>query len=127
MRKLSHMAASLTLLCLLEIFSGCGGASNDSTTSEGGFGSDSTNSSSSGIQSRTVKQLDQKRQRVKLGHAINTSANEYLPVISSDGVELFFSAMDRTGYFENKIDLFPKTKIIVNGHFWQYMQINQER
>jgi outer membrane protein OmpA-like peptidoglycan-associated protein len=47
---------------------------------------------------------DKKRQPVRLNHHINTSANEYLPVLSSNENKLFFSAMDRTGYFDFKLD-----------------------
>jgi len=45
-----------------------------------------------------------KRERIKLGHAINTVANEYLPVLNTDGSKLYFSAMDRTGFFDFKLD-----------------------
>ena len=45
-----------------------------------------------------------KRKRIKLGHAINTLANEYLPVLNADGSKLYFSAMDRTGFFDFKLD-----------------------
>ena len=45
----------------------------------------------------------------KLSHDINTSASEYLPCPSSNGNTIVFSGMDRTGYFENKID-FTKTR-----------------
>lgn len=48
--------------------------------------------------------LGLKRQKIKLGHAINTSTNEYLPVISANGSKLYFSAMDRTGFFDFKLD-----------------------
>lgn len=50
-----------------------------------------------------------KRERIKLGHAINTLANEYLPVLNADGSKLYFSAMDRTGFFDFKLD-FTKEK-----------------
>ena len=50
-----------------------------------------------------------KRVRIKLGHAINTLANEYLPVLNTDGSKLYFSAMDRTGFFDFKLD-FTKEK-----------------
>jgi outer membrane protein OmpA-like peptidoglycan-associated protein len=56
-----------------------------------------------------VKQLDLGRRRLKLGKHINTSANEYLPVLSADASVLYFSAMDRTGFFDFKID-FVKAK-----------------
>lgn len=49
------------------------------------------------------------REKIKLGHTINTSANEYLPLCSPDGKTLFFTAMDRTGFFDFKID-FTKEK-----------------
>lgn len=48
--------------------------------------------------------INNNRQRIKLGHAVNTSANEYLPILSNDGKKLFFSAMDRTGFFDFKLD-----------------------
>ena len=48
--------------------------------------------------------LDKKRQAIRLNHHVNTSANEYLPVLSSNENKLFFSAMDRTGYFDFKLD-----------------------
>jgi len=48
--------------------------------------------------------LDKKRQPVRLNHHVNTAANEYLPVLSSNEKKLFFSAMDRTGYFDFKLD-----------------------
>ncbi len=46
---------------------------------------------------------------VKLSHNINTSANEYYPTISPDGNTLFFTGMDRTGFFDTKVD-FTKTR-----------------
>jgi len=51
-----------------------------------------------------IEILDKMRQPVRLNHHVNTSANEYLPVISSNEKKLFFSAMDRTGYFDFKLD-----------------------
>jgi outer membrane protein OmpA-like peptidoglycan-associated protein len=51
-----------------------------------------------------IQVIDLRRQKIKLGHHVNTAANEYLPVLSSDGKKLFFSAMDRTGFFDFKID-----------------------
>jgi outer membrane protein OmpA-like peptidoglycan-associated protein len=50
-----------------------------------------------------------KRDRIKLGHTINTLANEYLPLLNADGSKLYFSAMDRTGFFDFKLD-FTKEK-----------------
>jgi outer membrane protein OmpA-like peptidoglycan-associated protein len=94
----------LTILCISLLLISCGGR-NSST-------SDSTNlvDSLSAINldsSTTVSikgKLDGKRQRVKLGHAINTVADEYLPILNEDGTKLYFSAMDRTGFFDFKLD-----------------------
>ena len=56
-----------------------------------------------------IQIIDLKRPLIKLGHAINTSENEYLPILNSDGSRLYFSAMDRTGFFDFKLD-FTKQK-----------------
>ncbi len=45
----------------------------------------------------------------KISHSVNTSTSEYYPVISKDGNTLFFTGMDRSGFFDYKID-FTKTK-----------------
>ena len=64
-----------------------------------------------------------KRDRIKLGHAINTIANEYLPVLNGDGSKLFFSAMDRTGFFDFKLD-FTKEKS-AGGEDIFYCELNE--
>jgi outer membrane protein OmpA-like peptidoglycan-associated protein len=46
---------------------------------------------------------------IKFSHTINTSASEYYPTISPDGQYLYFTGMDRTGFFDYKI-LFNKTR-----------------
>ena len=56
-----------------------------------------------------ISKRDLKRQLIKLSHHINTSANEYLPVLSADENKMYFSAMDRTGFFDFKQD-FTKQK-----------------
>lgn len=56
-----------------------------------------------------ISNVDYKRQLIKLSHHINTSANEYLPILSDNENKLYFSAMDRTGYFDFKVD-FTKQK-----------------
>jgi len=56
-----------------------------------------------------LESLDSKRQRVKLGRTINTAANEYLPVLDPSGLKFYFSGMDRTGFFDFKLD-FTKVK-----------------
>lgn len=50
-----------------------------------------------------TEELDLKRQLVRLPHTINTDVSEYYPCPLPDG-KLLFSAMDRTGYFDYKID-----------------------
>jgi outer membrane protein OmpA-like peptidoglycan-associated protein len=62
-----------------------------------------------GYVTNVISKRDLKRQLIKLSHHINTSANEYLPVLSTDERKMFFSAMDRTGFFDFKID-FTKQK-----------------
>lgn len=49
------------------------------------------------------------RQIIRLSHHINTSASEYHPAVSPDGKTIFFTGMDRTGFFDQKID-FTKTR-----------------
>ena len=44
------------------------------------------------------------RRIVKLAHHINTSVSEYYPCLSPDGTRLYFTGMDRTGFFDYKID-----------------------
>lgn len=60
-------------------------------------------------ESSIVGIIDKKRSKVKLDHTVNTSADEFLPIVSSDGNRLYFSAMDRTGFFDFKLD-FTKQK-----------------
>ena len=59
--------------------------------------------------SNIVEKIDNKRLLIKLSHHINTSANEYLPVLSADENTMYFSAMDRSGFFDFKVD-FTKQK-----------------
>lgn len=46
---------------------------------------------------------------VRLSHHVNTMSHEYLPISVPGGKGLIFSAMDRTGFFDFKID-FTKAK-----------------
>lgn len=48
--------------------------------------------------------IDMHRQIIKLSHHINTSTNEYLPVLSKDENTIYFAGMDRTGFFDFKLD-----------------------
>ena len=57
----------------------------------------------------TIKLLRRELYPVRINHGINTSSSEYHPAISSDGQLLAFTGMDRTGYFDNKID-FTKSR-----------------
>jgi outer membrane protein OmpA-like peptidoglycan-associated protein len=77
---------------------------NTNEISESESQNESENSSSN-IKSN----LDLKRQLIKLSHHVNSAANEYLPVLSADEKKLYFSAMDRTGFFDFKVD-FTKQK-----------------
>ena len=47
--------------------------------------------------------------KTKASHHINTSADEYLPVKNKTGNTIYFTGMDRTGFFDFKID-FTKAK-----------------
>ena len=40
---------------------------------------------------------------IKFSHSVNTSASEYYPAISPDGTKMYFTGMDRTGFFDYKI------------------------
>jgi outer membrane protein OmpA-like peptidoglycan-associated protein len=53
---------------------------------------------------KKIISIDKRRKLIKLGPHINTSAAEYLPLINENGSKLYFSAMDRTGFFDFKID-----------------------
>ena len=64
----------------------------------------SLNQSESKPSTSSITNLDLKRQLIKLSHHINTSANEYLPVLSADENKMYFSAMDRSGFFDFKVD-----------------------
>jgi outer membrane protein OmpA-like peptidoglycan-associated protein len=48
-------------------------------------------------------QLDYQRSLVKMSHSINTMAYEYLPVLNNSKDIMFFTGMDRTGYFDFKL------------------------
>ena len=48
--------------------------------------------------------LDSSKRAVAKSHNINTTVSEYLPIFDESTQELYFTAMDRTGYFDFKID-----------------------
>ena len=41
---------------------------------------------------------------VRIGHHVNTFSHEYLPIFDSASKTLFFTGMDRTGFFDFKLD-----------------------
>ncbi|MBM3455173.1 MAG: OmpA family protein [Bacteroidetes bacterium] len=59
--------------------------------------------------SSPIKRLRREIYPVRINHSVNTSKSEYHPAISNDGQTLAFTGMDRTGYFDNKID-FTKSR-----------------
>jgi outer membrane protein OmpA-like peptidoglycan-associated protein len=56
-----------------------------------------------------IKVINNELYPIKILHNVNTSSSEYHPSISPDGKTLFFTGMDRTGFFDTKID-FTKTR-----------------
>ena len=42
--------------------------------------------------------------KIKVGHHINTSAHEYLPIYDPSQEHMIFTSMDRTGFFDFKMD-----------------------
>jgi len=56
-----------------------------------------------------IKSISLEKSVFKISHSINTSTSEYYPVITEDGSTLFFTGMDRSGFFDYKID-FTKTR-----------------
>lgn len=98
---------------ILVILAGCreGGADKKNNYKQSAEDSSSSVVGSSTFQLRPYTPVFQ-RNSVKLGHAVNTTANEYLPVCDAAGSMLFFSAMDRTGFFDFKLDF---TKQLSSG------------
>jgi len=56
-----------------------------------------------------IKSISLEKSVFKISHSINTSTSEYYPIITEDGSALFFTGMDRSGFFDYKID-FTKTR-----------------
>jgi outer membrane protein OmpA-like peptidoglycan-associated protein len=61
------------------------------------------------IDTLSIAEIDYGRKSIRLSHKINTTSNEVYPILSKDGQKLFFSGMDRTGFFDFKQD-FIKSK-----------------
>lgn len=53
--------------------------------------------------------VEAQRQIIRLSHHINTKASEYFPCVNTTGNKIYFSGMDRSGFFEIKVD-FTKTR-----------------
>lgn len=84
---------------------GCMGNQNNKESGDEKYVNEITSESSVVPAVQVIPLLkDFQRQRIKFGHAVNTSANEYFPICNADGTKLYFSAMDRTGYFDFKLD-----------------------
>ena len=81
----------------------CGGSNSGKKDHNASKDSNKDSLNSSGFLNKN-QTVDNKRQLIKLSHHINTSANEYLPVLSADENKMYFSAMDRTGFFDFKLD-----------------------
>jgi hypothetical protein len=58
---------------------------------------------------KTSYQIKNQSIITRASHHINTSSDEYLPIKNELGTIIFFTAMDRTGFFDFKID-FTKAK-----------------
>lgn len=98
------------VLLAVMLFLNCeGNSSSDSQNSKNIAEINSSLYQFESIESTSVEIMDKKRSKIKLGHTVNTSADEFLPIVSSDGNRLYFSAMDRTGFFDFKLD-FTKQK-----------------
>ncbi|MFN5183986.1 MAG: OmpA family protein [Bacteroidota bacterium] len=54
--------------------------------------------------SANIEEINMNRELIRLGHTVNTSANEYLPVLNDEQNKLYFAGMDRSGFFDFKID-----------------------
>ncbi len=60
---------------------------------------------SENLKSTEIKLIDDTSLRcVAKSHFVNTTVSEYLPIFDSKNQILYFTAMDRTGYFDFKID-----------------------
>lgn len=82
----------------------------DSNTVQNGIAIDSTINQ----KSKSVKFFNQFQDysSIKIGHHVNTVAHEYLPVLQNETNNLLFTGMDRTGFFDYKIDY---TKVPSSG------------
>lgn len=100
----------INIFLFLFVLIGCGGnQTNKEVNNEVSHSSVDSVDSNKRIIQLSALSSDITRQKIKLGHSINTASNEYLPIISADGKALYFSAMDRTGFFDFKLD-FTKEK-----------------
>ena len=101
----------LCLALLILLLGACQSSSSkrESKTSSQSSQSKSTNESNAKATSSSNKTVQtaadfEHFSAIKIGHHINTQAHEYLPVYDPYTQSLIFSAMDRTGFFDFKID-----------------------
>jgi outer membrane protein OmpA-like peptidoglycan-associated protein len=109
MIKMRHLVYYFIMLLFLGSCSDNKNIKFDDSTSIIDNQSKKETDSINGYVTNVISKRDLKRQLIKLSHHINTSANEYLPVLSADENKMYFSAMDRTGFFDFKVD-FTKQK-----------------
>ena len=107
---LNKFKSACKILAISCFFSSCGGNQKSNEVSNLKNETDTINKYvvDSTIIIRTYNR-DIQRQKIKIGHSVNTAANEYLPIGNFEGDKLYFSAMDRTGFFDFKLD-FNKAK-----------------
>lgn len=111
------------LLLLISCNSSSTNKNNKSKKSEGSNNTSKTINNDSRYASIDIEFSNFEVTPVKLSHNINTSANEYYPAISPDGNTLFFTGMDRTGFFDTKVD-FTKTRNIGGEDIFFSLKIN---
>ena len=104
------------MICIFLLLASCSGKPKEQPINEEPVSdtftaiSEESTSSKNTIDERAIEEshvlleLQYDRTKIKLGHAVNTSADEYLPVLNREENVLFFSGMDRTGYFDFKLD-----------------------
>lgn len=104
-------ANSLYFYCIVLLFSCNDFTTTESKKSESVLSRTDTAKDKSSIPESTlinsaekIKEIDFSRIPVRLSHKINTSANEAYPLLDKSGEKIIFSGMDRTGFFDYKLD-----------------------
>ena len=103
----------IAVLCFLCLTMACSGKKQDSTDStiptdtdlpHTGNMQEEDTSQPDTQNRRAIREFRNDRVKIKFGHAVNTAADEYLPVPDPEGKRLYFTGMDRTGFFDFKLD-----------------------